>query len=97
MQEKMPSVPKPSTEFPPLQFRGMFFNDNTDNWVEGKFTSTRIKKKAPESPSKRETVKVAKTDSQIMLPPRKRPTTEFPQFIAVTCPLFKDPFVRLLP
>ena len=98
LQEKMPSVPKPSTEFPPLQFRGMFFNDNTDNWVEGKFTSTRIKKKkARASPSKRGTVKVAKTDSQIMLPPRKRPTTEFPQFIAVTCPLFKDPFVRILP
>ena len=48
LQEKMPSVPKPSTEFPPLQFRGMFFNDNTDNWVEGKFTSTRMKKKRRE-------------------------------------------------
>ena len=109
LQEKMPSVPKPLTEFPPLQFRGMFFNDNTDNWVEGKFTSTRIKKKARESPSERGTVKVAKSDSQIMLPdlvshsifgkppPRKRPTTESPQFIAVTCPFFKDPFVRILP
>lgn len=50
LQEKMPSVPKPSTEFPPLQFRGMFFNDNTDNWVEGKFKSTRIKKKGAKKP-----------------------------------------------
>ena len=57
----------------------------------------------------RGTVKVAKSDSHIMLPDlvshcifgkpplRKGPTTELPQFIAVPCPLVKDPFVRILP
>ena len=30
-------------------------------------------------------------------PLRKRPTTGLPQFIAVPCPLRKDPFVRILP
>ena len=80
---KMPNVPKPMSEikceFPPLQLRGIFFNDNTDNLVEGKFTSTRIKKDA-RKPFWTGNGLLADLVSHIFgIPPlRKKPVTELP-------------------